>query len=394
MSAESKAIGARLREAREADPYWSRSDLARRMRAAATPGELPRVAHVKSLTDMIKAWEAGKAVPSPRHPYRALYARVTGLSEAELFETAAPSLWRTDGLNDTFTADDEDRLAYVAKHPLRVDSAVLESLAVVLAAQRRLEDAIGSEHVIGTVRAQLATIEALVAGSRGELRTDVLDQAAQWAQFAAWLHAATRRLERADQLYDRAIVWATEADNADMIATAWNMKGHIAWLRHAPGAVIGLSQVAARERRASPGVRALAAQQEARGHAIAGDVDAMERRLDDAVELTGRAAEAHDDEPPWIYFFNPGTFMLQRARAYLYVPGRTERAAALLEEGFAAMPAETRASEWAAYYLADLGRAYRALHEDTEAERLADEVADIAARTGSDALAMAAVELR
>ncbi|GLZ14140.1 hypothetical protein Acsp04_43750 [Actinomadura sp. NBRC 104425] len=85
MSAEKKIIGARLREARESTPYWTRGEMARLLRDKATPEELPHIAHVKDLTDMIKQWEAGKWIPRPR--YRTLYCRLLGKTEAELFGT-------------------------------------------------------------------------------------------------------------------------------------------------------------------------------------------------------------------------------------------------------------------------------------------------------------------
>lgn len=83
MSAEKKIIGARFREAREYSPYWTRGEMARLLRDKATPEQLPHIAHIKDLTDMIKQWEAGKWIPRPR--YRTLYCRLLGRTEAELF---------------------------------------------------------------------------------------------------------------------------------------------------------------------------------------------------------------------------------------------------------------------------------------------------------------------
>ncbi|WP_131741248.1 XRE family transcriptional regulator [Actinomadura roseirufa] len=82
-TADKKAIGARLREAREAPPYWSRAEMARRLRAAADPRERDDLPHVPSLEGMIKQWEGGRYTPGRR--YRPLYARVTGRTEADLF---------------------------------------------------------------------------------------------------------------------------------------------------------------------------------------------------------------------------------------------------------------------------------------------------------------------
>ncbi|MFI6522273.1 helix-turn-helix domain-containing protein [Spirillospora sp. NPDC050679] len=90
MSADSKSIGARLRAAREAPPYWSRAELARRLRAAADPRELPDIPHVPSLASMIKQWEAGRYAPGRR--YRPLYAQATRKSEAALFGTATTAV--------------------------------------------------------------------------------------------------------------------------------------------------------------------------------------------------------------------------------------------------------------------------------------------------------------
>ncbi|MFC9973431.1 hypothetical protein ACFVH6_21315 [Spirillospora sp. NPDC127200] len=83
MPADEESIGARLRAAREAPPYWSRAEMARRLRAAADPRELPDIPHVASLVSMIKQWEAGRYTPGRR--YRPLYAQATGQSEGFLF---------------------------------------------------------------------------------------------------------------------------------------------------------------------------------------------------------------------------------------------------------------------------------------------------------------------
>jgi hypothetical protein len=87
MSAAKRSIGARLRAAREQPlrpdgrPRWSRAKWAIRLRSAADrPDALP---DVPSLVDMIKQWEAGKHVPGPL--YQPLYARLTGMTEADLF---------------------------------------------------------------------------------------------------------------------------------------------------------------------------------------------------------------------------------------------------------------------------------------------------------------------
>jgi transcriptional regulator with XRE-family HTH domain len=324
--------------------------------------------------------------PSPEMA-RALDDALNGGGELIALAPDRTRLWRPPStLNGAFTPDVEERLLLAAKRPARVDSTVVESLSTILAAQRRTEDVIGSAPLVEPVRAQLAVIEHLVTEARGGIRTKVVDVAAQWAQFEAWLQANLGHLGRADQLYDRAIVWATEAGNNDMVATAFSMKGHAAWLAGKVGPMLSLSRTAQRAG-TSPGVRALAVQQEARAHAIIGDAGMTDRKLDDSHMLALAAVEHADDEPPWIYFFNPDLFALQRARAYLYLPDRLAAAVELLTAGIGALPAEVRQAEWLAFYLVDLARAYRTLHEDVEAEKIAVELAELAERIGSRRLA-------
>jgi hypothetical protein len=128
----------------------------------------------------------------------------------------------------------------VAANPRTVDRAAVESLQAILDHQRRLEDAIGAAALTGPALAQLEVIDGLVDDARGALRPAVVDTAAQWAQFAGWLHATTGMPDRARDRYARALEWATEVGNPDMVATMLNLRGHIAWRAGQAGPVIGL----------------------------------------------------------------------------------------------------------------------------------------------------------
>jgi transcriptional regulator with XRE-family HTH domain len=220
---------------------------------------------------------------------------------------------------------ERDRLDLAADNPRRADASAATSLAVVLAGQRRLEDAVGSAAMLAPVDAQMVTIEALAGEARGPVRRSVLDVGAQWAQFAGWLSANTGRPAEARRWYLTALEWATEIGDPDMIATALNMRGHLAWLAGQPGPIIGLYAAAARQE-ASPGVLSLAVQQEARGHALVGDSDDVDRLLDRAVELSAAADANPDDEPPWVYFHNLDYLRLARtvaAKGDASTPSRT-----------------------------------------------------------------------
>jgi transcriptional regulator with XRE-family HTH domain len=277
--------------------------------------------------------------------------------------------------------DDLDRLALAAAKPRTVDLAAVDSLRAILAHQRRLEDTIGSAPLIAPVQAQLAVIENLLIDARGTVRPAVVDVAAQWGQFAGWLHAAAGRSGGARDWYARTLEWAAEVSNVDMIATALNMRGHLAWLAGEPGPVIGLSAAAGRQP-AAPGVRALAAQHEARGHALVGDADEMESRLDRAAVLAAEAAEHPEREPPWVYFYNGHYLAMQRGLAYRLL-GRDVAAIEELQDGLAAMPDEVRRSEWVGAYVLHLAAAHEAAGNRDVAIRALEEARAIATVTGA-----------
>jgi transcriptional regulator with XRE-family HTH domain len=290
------------------------------------------------------------------------------------------------------TPDEEERLALAAAEPRRADAQAAESLSVMLAAARHLEDRIGSAAVAPVAAAQMALSVDLAADARGPVRPALVSVAAQWAQFRGWLAASMRRPHEAERAFGTALGLATEVADTDMIATVMSMRGFLAWQAAKPGAVIGLSRAAQRHG-ASAGVRAIAAQQEARGHAMTGDADLTDRKLGEALALAAEAATHPASEPPWVYFYSADYLAMQRGRACLYLR-RYAAAAELLAAGLEAIAPGVREAEWAAWYLADLAAAYKALGERGEAAKMAAEVARIAAATASPRLAARAAALR
>jgi tetratricopeptide (TPR) repeat protein len=312
------------------------------------------------------------------------FAAASDISKGEI------ALWRPAGvdIDDAFNPDDEERLILAARHPRRSDPGVVDALSRVLSGQRRTEDSIGSALLIEPVKAQLAVVSDLVTEARGDLRTNVLDIGSQWAQFSGWLHASTGQLGEANRLYDLALEWALEADKPNMIATALSMQGHAAWLGAKAGSMIGLSRAAQRDNRASPGVRALAVQQEARGIALAGEAEIadIDRKFDRAEELAAQAAEAPEDEPPWIYFFSPDYLILQRGLAYR-LAGDYAKANELLTAGLSAIPSDMRKADWvASRYLLQLAVNHAKSGDVDAACALAQEINIIARQTYSESL--------
>lgn len=317
-----------------------------------------------------------------------LAARVDGALRAggELARLARPAGLESSGC----VLDDAERLAFAARHPRRVDSATAGILAGTLAHNRRLEDTIGSGALLEPTVSQLWLIENLVAEARGPARPSLVDVAAQWAQFAGWLHANSGKHDAGASYYDRALEWATEAGNVDMVSEALSLKGQQAWTLGRVGPVIGLSQAAQRDRNAYPGQHAISAAQEARGHAMAGDRVETDRKLDAAMRLVAEAGEHGRESPPWLYYHSPAFFALQRGLAHRYLahqdPGRNTRAVELLATGLNGLDAEERGSEWAADYAYQLAVAHAEAGEPDAACAVAGEAADVARGTRSSRL--------
>jgi hypothetical protein len=269
--------------------------------------------------------------PSNRRPVSPL-AAVPDLSEAVV------------------TPDGRQRLAYVAEKPCRVDRAALDSLAAILAQQRRLEDAIGAAPLVGPVRNYLTVLKAMVLNAQGPLRSAVVDVAAQWAQFTAWLYAATDQFDLSGKWFDRTLEWATEVGNQTMISTVLGFKGHLAWRNDHIGAMIGLSKAAQRDGTVYVGQLAFAAMQEARGHAMAGDCEACDRKMDDASLWAEQFNEHADEAPPWIYYQSPALFTLQRGLINSYLVGRNGVSSDYLTAGLDALPPRDRESQWTGFY--------------------------------------------
>ncbi|GAA0361080.1 hypothetical protein NE235_21860 [Actinoallomurus spadix] len=130
-----------------------------------------------------------------------LYAAVFEMTEEALFgdraaDTAEASVWRDSGidLNGLLTPDDEERLALAVQRPGRVDLTVVESLATILAMQRRLDDTLGPSVILSATLAQARTVTRLLRETRGKVRDSLAPVAAEWVQFSGWLQAELRAM--------------------------------------------------------------------------------------------------------------------------------------------------------------------------------------------------------
>lgn len=359
-------------------------ELARRV--PCDPGHISKLVH-------------GRKMPSLETARRIDDVLDAGGELAATVPSAPRSPLSLAGINGgLITPDDEDRALAAISAPSRLDQATVDAFANVLAATRRLEDSIGSAPLVESVRAQLAVLKRLVTEAHGPIRPALVNVAGQYAQYAGWLHANTGHFADGSALMDRALEWATEAGDVNLISEAMSCKGNVAWLAGQIGPVIGLSAAAQRGDGLYPGQPAISALQEARGYAALGAADDAERKLDDAEEYADQEQARFDEAPPWLYYHVPGFYDLQRGQVYRLL-GRTlptynRRAADTLTAGLHDLPAEMCDSEWAGDFMYQLGRAYLQANEREQAEAQAEELAALAEAIGSKRLRDQAAALR
>ncbi|MEV4383114.1 XRE family transcriptional regulator [Streptosporangium sp. NPDC049644] len=271
---------------------------------------------------------------------RLLYARVLRSTEADLFDLAERPSLPVPALPLPTVAPDADlfeRVARSVQQPSRVDQRTVDWLATCLAEHRKVEDTIGSRPLLGIVRQQLGVVVELAQGARGSLADTVVDLASQYAQFVAWMSLDIDDQAAALAWYDRAHDWALEIGDVNMATTTLSMKAHQAWSAGNVRRCVRLADaVRWHDGRVTPGVRGMAAQMAARGHALAGDARPARTLLDEAEALIRRAAEHADDEPVWMYFYDETWFRLQRGMTELHL-ANWPKAIDLLTDGLSGL---------------------------------------------------------
>jgi transcriptional regulator with XRE-family HTH domain len=259
-----------------------------------------------------------------------------------------------------------DRLTRVVEKRASVDPQVIAWMERCLAEHRRVEDSIGAEPLIEIIGSQLSVATGLARETTGRLSDSVVDLAAQYAQFMAWLCNDLGNKGAALAWYDRAQDWAIEAGDANMAATTLSMKAHLAWSAGDAVRCVRLGEAARwHDNRTSIGVQGMATQMIARGHALDSDADKAHRAIDEAESLVSSAASHPEDEPPWMYFYGETWLMAQRGMIETELAerkvGNPRHAVALLGKALKDLPESYRRDR--AWYGTMLARAHAAAND-------------------------------
>lgn len=244
----------------------------------------------------------------------------------------------------------------------------------------KTDNMLGPRFALGPVLAHLELLRELMRTTWGRSRIDLARVASQYAESAAWLHETVDEDRLAEYWTDRAMEWAHEADDRPMLAWTLFRRSQQAATAGEAARAVGLAEAAQRYQDVLPNpMKAAILQQQARGHALDGDVLTAERKLDQAHKWAGTdaAGDARDGHGS---FCTPAYLELQRAVCWLEV-GQAGRAVKLFEVILPNMPSVYRQDRGTA--LSRFAMAAARIGEPEYAVHLADEALDIARSSGS-----------
>lgn len=289
--------------------------------------------------DEVSRWERGVRRPTYWLPWLAAALEVPRAELERATVRAVQPAASDHAGSDGEDADLKTRVSLAIDRPERADAATIQWLETCLAQHRSAEDALGAAPLIGVVQAQFDVVATMADASTGARLDELVSLSAQHAQFLAWMSSDLGDRAAARRWYERAHSWATEIGDANMAASTLSMRAHGAWSAGAAQQCVRLAEAAQwHDGHLTPGVQGVAAQMAARGHALAGEATRACRGLDEAQQLIERAAQAPEDEPPWMYFHGENWFTLQRGVIALHL-GDYREAVDYLSAGLDALPA-------------------------------------------------------
>lgn len=333
------------------------SDLAARVRAALHERGMSISAAARAM-NFDKGY-VSRVVNGKQRPSAALVTALDNLLGAE------------GGLIALHTAMDEDdraRVAAVAERdgrsrPMRPDASTVRALSDVLAAQRRLDDTLGPLAMLSPTLVQMDTVVALARDSDSlsmpaDVRDGLKQVAAEWVQFAGWLHAEAGRhpgdCREAVRLLTEAEDFADEINDGPLAAQAANFKGYLARQQGRPRAVVRWFLTAYNTPGAHPAQMLGDVAQAAQGLAMLGEDEDARRLLDQAHGMRDRAEV--ETPPDTAYWLVPSFHGLNIGLAYLAL-GDKGKAADSIRDALDNLPEDQQGAEWTNEYRAALARA-------------------------------------
>ncbi|TVL91933.1 helix-turn-helix transcriptional regulator [Streptomyces sp. SAJ15] len=239
--------------------------------------------------------------------------------------------------------DEQARVSRSTDQPSRVDAGTVDALAGVLAAYRRLDDAVDPKSVIPATLVQVREVTHMLKGARGRHRDALTAVASEFAQFGGWMLAQVRRDTEAVSLLTQALELADEIEDGTLAAQALNFRGYLARQQGRQQGVARWFSAAAQTPGAHPAQRLGDTLQAAAGLASMGEADRALRMVEDAEQLADVAATM--PPPETAYWLTPEFNRLNMGLCTLAL-GRHDEAADHLSAGLAGLPEELRGAVW------------------------------------------------
>jgi len=228
--------------------------------------------------------------------------------------------------------------------------------------------------IVGAIEHHASTVKA-------DVRRRLVAVGARSAEFAGWLYRDSATPKLADYWRDRAVEWAQEANDLSMQGYILLKKSQAAWDTRDAGRMLALAQaVQEGPWQLPPKVRAEAAQQEARGHAMLGaDLAVVERKLDEARALLDEQGHA-DQEPSSLSAHYDQSLLTMQTAICLAEAGKPLRAVEIYRQELTARAFSRRDY---GYFLSLMANTVAAAGDPDEAARLGIDALGVAAKTDS-----------
>lgn len=256
----------------------------------------------------------------------------------------------------------------------------VDHLRCVMPGHYKAANLLGSRHALDSVTRNLQQLDRLQQNASGRTRDELLGIGARAAEFLGWLHQDLGDFDQAVYWSDRAMEWAQESGDDVMAAYVLFRKSNQATARRNAQQAVGLARAAQRSTGATPRIRALAAQQEAQGHALMGNPRFAQAKFDEAHELAAEQDDSHDDDALDLAYCTPTYIEMQRANCLIEL-GDPHTAVAMFEAELRALPTIYRNDQ--GVYLSRLARAYAVSGGPEQAAAAADRALSIAVDTES-----------
>lgn len=239
----------------------------------------------------------------------------------------------------------------------------------------------GPRETLPVVLGIIGAIEHHAREVKPDVRRRLVAVGAQSAEFAGWLYRDSATPKLADYWRDRAVEWAQEAGDMPMQGYILLKKSQAAWDNRDAVRMLTLAQAAQDGPwKLPPKVRAEAAQQEARGHAMLGaDLAVVERKLDEARALLEDAADTADDESKLSSHYDEALLAMQTAICFTEA-GKPLRAVEIYRRELSARAFSRRDY---GYFQSLMANTLAAAGEPDEAAQLGKGALGVAASTDS-----------